>query len=221
MEPFERAYNYLAIAAQGAGKTTFAINMIKTLRPLRVLVLDPDGMEPKWQRLPEIELSDIQTLRTFTGIRKAYIEPGDFARIYQHFHNGLLILDDAANYAAEDGKLDKNLKKTIRRSRQKRLFILMITHNFGDTPPFMFRFASDYVLYYTEDAIEKRKSDLPSYTRFQYIKKIIDHISGFDEIKMRWKYGKHIGKKELVAGVYDAYIIHHMKQFFPGEVVKL
>ncbi len=221
MKPFDRAYNFLIIAVQGGGKTTLANQMIKAMQPLRVLVIDPDGMEEKWQKIPEIDLQNVKELETFTGIRKAFYEDGDFHYIYHHFHNGMLIMDDAANYMGDNGKVDENLKRTYRRSRQKRLFILAITHNFGDTPPFLFRFASDYILFYTEDAIETRKRYLPAFNRFQYIKKIIDHISGLDKIQHRYKYGKHIGKQELVSGTYDKWIIENMGKYFPSEIIRL
>jgi|GEM_PF-985370 len=221
MKPFERAYNFLAIAAQGAGKTTLAAMMVERMKPARVLYIDPDGMEPKIQHLKEIDLSNTEELRTFTGVRKAMYEDGDFYYIYRNFHNGMLIMDDAANYVGEGGKIEEDLKRTIRRSRQKRLFILVITHNFGDTPPFLFRFASDYILYYTEDAIETRKKYLPAYNRFQYIKKIVDYVSGADNIKHRYKHGLHISKQELISGIYDEWIRERMKRYFPNEPIRL
>lgn len=220
MKPFERAYNFLIIGVQGSGKTQLATDMAKVINPLRELYVAPDDMEPKLRGVPEIEIANTEKLRTFEGKRKAFYEEGDFYHIYRHYHNGMLVMDDAANYVGENGKVEEALKRTIRRSRQKRLFVLMVTHNFGDTPPFMFRFASDYILYYTEDEIATRKRYLPSYSRFHYIKKIVDHISSMDEMRYRYKHGVHISKQELISGKYDIWILENMKKYFPGEVVK-
>jgi len=167
------------VAEPGAGKTDLLMEMVerKLKAGMRVLIIDPDGGEEKWDRYPRLKGDhQIETLDpNFTGaIVCTYDEAGKdengkthidtFDYLYfkllkpKKLRNLVLVLDDPNVYAID--KPPTGLKKCMRRKRQSNMPILITAHNWGETPMGAIRFIDYWVLGPTASGPEERSSVL-------------------------------------------------------------
>lgn len=163
----------LIIGTNGTGKSTAGMNLIKAAaKKRRALVIDYAGMEKTWYGIPEVDLKDTATLKSFTDIRKAlyaHYEDESLDLIYKNYHNGILVMDDARNYL--EGRLDIKFKRLLIGRRQKMVDIVAMAHGFEEIPPRFYNFYTKMVLFRTvKSPVEFKK-----------------HLSNYDQILTTWK----------------------------------
>lgn len=168
----------LIIGAPGHGKTTVAEKFVQRIGKSKTLIIDPDGMEEKWFRHKLIDASNHDDVNNLTGICRSYSSSNTnqmFTNIFKNFRNGLLVLDDCRVYVESAVPVD--LRNIFRRKRQMMTDIICIAHGFSDVPPFFFTFATHYILFRTEDKIERRKDVLNPFDKWKQIKQRVDQAA--------------------------------------------
>ncbi len=169
MERQPKMWNVMA--QPGAGKTTLLIDLAerKLKSGGRVLIIDPDGAEPAWDKYPRLEsFADLdpnfkgaividfdekqgKQNGTFEHLWKELIKPG-------RLRNFTLILDDPNVYAKD--RLIPELTNLLRRKRQHNYDIVTTSHGWGETPKAFVRFIDIWIIGPTSMGAEDRKDIL-------------------------------------------------------------
>ena len=164
------------IGMPGSGKTTFLIRFLKRFAQAEpLLVIDPDGNEPAWDKVSWINPADpVAMSRWQSGWRKTQYDPEDscFKAVIDNFRNGHLVLDDANVYAAS--RPDDHLKHLLKRKRQFGIDIWSTAHGFTEMPAMFYTYITHYVLFPTLDDPGRRKINIPMFDRLLEIKKAVD-----------------------------------------------
>lgn len=167
----------IIVGFNGTGKTTITkqfVDVEVTRRKGRVLILVPDPIE--WKEFPELDLSAPDCFHKMQSPHKIVVDENTLARIadpHSGFFNGLMIFDDCRGYFSTT--VQKDLHTLIVRRRQRRHDIIAVGHGFTEIPPKFFTFANEYIIFYTQDPIEKRKDDIGS--PFEKIKNAVTDVN--------------------------------------------
>lgn len=154
----------IIIGTNGTGKTTFSRKLAETEinNGGKVLILTPDFSE--WTDVDEV--FDIKKINNIGKIiyepgfdRKGIHTPGTIERVWNEFHDGLLIADDFKAFGIDTNSNEGDfLRKLWIRSRQKMIDLAFAAHGFDQVvPTFIFAHCSDIVLYRTTDSITSNK----------------------------------------------------------------
>jgi hypothetical protein len=145
----------LYLGYNGTGKTTalkkFIIQYVKAGN--RVLIVTPDDME--FATVEEIDIENKKELASFLGIRKTIFLKSYTLEHISDFRDGLLIFDDCRSYFGAN--TDAQLHELLIRRRQRMIDVVAVGHGFTEVPPKFFTFASEIILFRTNDRIDTRK----------------------------------------------------------------
>jgi len=160
----------LILGYNGTGKSTFVKKLIdsylKTNR--RVLVCTPHDVE--WLEFSEVKSNS--EIVNFKGVkRKIIYDLSDLENILQFYRKGLLVFDDCRVYF--NSSTSQLIRKLMIERRQKMLDLAAVGHGFTEVPPAFFTFASELVLFKTNDSIKKRKDVI---NKFDFLEKQKDEI---------------------------------------------
>lgn len=161
----------LIVGTNGTGKSTVARKILTSLTLPRSLVVTRHLTE--WNDYPFNELQTAVDLR-FRGIN--YHVPKNAAETLkrlQYFRNGAILFDDARKYLK--AKTEEELNDMYISRRQNGIHIFFVAHNFKQIPVQAFGFATDFILFKTNAAIDNdRLSQLNEPDKFLEIKKRVD-----------------------------------------------
>jgi GTPase SAR1 family protein len=144
----------LVVGLNGTGKTCFLrkilVNMMQS--GYRVLVVTPHTNE--WADVPLIGKYDKKRIKTFENISKILYYDGCLENIQQYYRNGVLVLDDARDYVnAQSNKT--TIWFNIGR-RQAGINMFAVFHGLSQVPPVWYTFATNMVLFFSNDDIKRR-----------------------------------------------------------------
>ncbi len=162
----------LILGYNGTGKSTFVEKMIQSAMKTnrRVLVCTPHDVE--WLKYDLIETN--KNILNFKGVkRKIIFDLSDLENILQYYRNGLLIFDDCRVYF--NSTTNQLIRKLMIERRQKMLDVVAVGHGFTEVPPAFFTFASELVLFKTNDNIKKRKDVINNFELLEKEKNEIDN----------------------------------------------
>lgn len=189
------------VGKPGCGKTSLMLDkFIPAIGKDKTLIIDPDGLEEKWQRFPRVDVMDDKAIQNLKGIAWSYANASDynamFEKIQRNFRNGLLLMDDVRVYCRSN--VEEALRNMLRRKRQMMADIVVAAHGFTEVPPAFFPFATDYILFPTMDNINKRKNELHPFEAFLKRKERVDKTS--------WRtknphYFEYFSKEELTSEI--------------------
>jgi len=151
----------ILLGTNGTGKTTLLEEFIKN-ESKKTLVIAPDDRD--WQYVPLIQNFQNSSL-IYKGVRRhIWEEPTDLQTITERFSDGLLVCDDCRSYFSS-GHLDKTLHRLLIRRRQMQIDILVAAHGFSEVPPKFYTFATDIILFKTNDNVASRKNVIKDYAK--------------------------------------------------------
>jgi len=161
----------LFVGTNGTGKSTVARQVLTSLTLPRSLVVTRHLSE--WADFPHNELRTAEDLR-FMGIN--YHVPANAEttlKRLQYFRNGGLLFDDARKYLK--AKTEEDLNDLYISRRQYGIHIFFVAHNFKQVPVQAFGFATDFILFKTNAAIDnERLSQLNDPEKFLAAKARVD-----------------------------------------------
>lgn len=138
----------------------------------RGLILTPDPIE--WQALEEIKPTPYN-LYYFTGCKKVVYENPKTLAALRNMDNGFLVFDDCRTYFR--AITDDNIAALYIRRAQKMLDIFAVAHGFTETPPRFFTYASEYIIFRTEDSIDRRKDFFNDEQKFMQVKATAERVN--------------------------------------------
>ncbi len=177
METERTAKLIIVLGFNGTGKTTLVKKIVlnEAQKGKRSLVIIPDDME--WQTIQYVHHKHTHHIETYTRARKMVFyqpsiteakkigEKNTLEIIKDHYSNGLLVFDDCRAYF--DSLTPRLLHELLIRRRQKMLDIIAIGHGFTEVPPTFFTFASEIILFKTQDNIERRKNVIKDFEKMK------------------------------------------------------
>lgn len=147
------------LGTNGTGKTTMVKNHFVKPSKRRVLIIDPDGLEPQWKEYKKIDIRNRVAMQSFKGIRVAGCQsPDDIAIIEQNYNNGALVLDDFGYYTQSN--IPQALRQILVRRRQKRIDIFSLTHGFTNIPPALILYTTHLCIFKTYDNPVRHKEKM-------------------------------------------------------------
>lgn len=161
----------IILGFNGTGKTSL-LEKILLQSPEKTLVVTPDDIEWKNYELTELDSKDSFL---YKGIKRHIFDPskkgGTLDKI-SHFKRGTLVFDDCRSYL--HASTHDSIRQLIIRRRQRMVDVFVVGHGFTEVPPVFFTFATDIILFRTEDNIERRK---PYIKNFEEMKKAQDEVN--------------------------------------------
>ena len=166
----------VVLGANGTGKTTFVKQICAATRQ-RVLIITPDDAEYNEIDAYGNMLYPMNELRTkddfmFDGVCKHIFDPQRTMKVLHNFKCGMIIFDDCRAYF--QARTEQALHELMIRRRQREIDMIAVGHGFTEVPPKFFTFATDYVLFRTEDSIDTRK---PYIRSFDKVKRMQAHVN--------------------------------------------
>ena len=166
----------VVLGANGTGKTTFIKQVCAATRQ-RILIITPDDTEYNEIDAYGNPLYPMNELRTkddfmFDGVCRHIFDPQWTMRVLHNFKCGIIIFDDCRAYFP--ARTEQVIHELMIRRRQREVDMFAVGHGFTEVPPKFFTFATDYVLFRTEDSIDTRK---PYIRSFEKVKKMQTHVN--------------------------------------------
>ncbi len=164
----------LIIGFNGTGKSTFVQKLIDSYlsQNKRSLICTPHDVE--WLQYDDIK--DNKDIVNFTDVKKKFIfDDTDLDNVIEYFRRGLLVFDDCRAYLPDH--TTQSIKKLMISRRQRMIDIVAVAHGFTDVPPKFFTYASEIVLFNTNDNISSRKGVLKNFQFMEKQKAEIDKIA--------------------------------------------
>lgn len=173
----------IVLGYTNTGKSTFIrqlINRYVLSRP-RVLIVTPHDCE--FTDIAAVDTTE-RNWRLFSGIRRIVADDKILETVsgIKPYQNGLLVFDDCRCYL--DSATDKELHKLFISRKQRGLDIIAAGHGFTEVPPKFFTFASDIVLFKTNDNILRRKNVLRNFEECAEVQKRVNAAKDFHSFEI-------------------------------------
>lgn len=149
----------IVMGKNGTGKSTLAKKFIDA-QGGRILVVTMNGAPEIWRSYPVVDAADPKSFQDWnSGIKQVYYMQHDketFQHIHNHFHNGILVLDDCRGYIPSQLDADQGLKRLLIDFRHKMLDLYFIVHSPGQVPRQVWSFYSYAWIGATDALFDKR-----------------------------------------------------------------
>ena len=185
-QTYRQTKRTLIIGAPGTGKTTL-LHRILAESGQRTLVITPYMVEwterdangnELYPELPDLRPSNL----FFTGIRRHVFRPRYTLEHLSSFRRGIIVFDDCRGYFKAN--LDEKIHTLLLGTRQNMIDVFAVAHGFREVPPVFFTFATDYILFRTEDNLDRRASDIRCIDTVRRMQALVNNNS----IQNPWTY---------------------------------
>lgn len=169
---------YLFAGFPGTGKSSLIEKFIEIevqKRKGRVLIVTPDPFD--WKQYPELDVDQPDCFSNIRSPHRIIYEPGVIEKIADYttgFFDGLIAFDDCRCYTKAN--IQESLRKLIIRRRHRSHDIIAAGHGFTEIPPVFFTYANKYVIFYTQDSIERRKEEIGN-SNFDAVKQAVEDVN--------------------------------------------
>ena len=169
---------YLLAGYPKTGKSTIIqkfIDIEVQKRKGRVTIITPDPFE--WKHYPEINVNAPNPFKDINSPHKIIYQDGIIDLIaddFRGFYDGLIAFDDCRCYTKP--KIQEALRKLIIRRRHRSHDIIASAHGFTEIPPVFFTYATKYIIFYTQDNIDRRKEEI-GYSNFNAVKQAVNDVN--------------------------------------------
>lgn len=164
------------VGATNTGKTTLIEKIIKDRK--RALAITPHFEE--WNNY---ELLDPRKKRfwKYTGVRKvqAYKDViKDINRVGDYFKNGVIIFEEAKFYIKP--RVEDAIEQILIARDQRKTDIIVASHGLTLIPPIFFSYVDVFIMFRTQDNLQKRKKDLIWYDELTELQKNVNKQAKID-----------------------------------------
>lgn len=187
-QSYRQTKRTLIIGAPGTGKTTL-LHRILAQSGQRTLVITPYMVEwtetdANGQELYP-ELHDLRPSNLFfTGIRRHVFRPRYTLEHLNSFRRGIIVFDDCRGYFKAN--LDEKIHSLLLGTRQNMIDVFAVAHGFREVPPVFFTFATDYILFRTEDNLDRRASDIRCIDTVRRMQELVNRNSVQNPFTYQW-----------------------------------
>lgn len=160
--PYRQTKRTIILGAPGTGKTTL-LHRVLAQAGQKTLVITPymnewcerdaNGVE-LYPELVDLKPTNLY----FTGIRRHVYRPKYTFEHLKAFRRGIIVFDDCRGYFKAN--LDDKIHNLLLGTRQNMIDVFAVAHGFREVPPVFFTFATDFILFRTEDNLDRRASDI-------------------------------------------------------------
>lgn len=170
------------IGTNGTGKTTLLHKIIQNAQQ-KTLIITPYDNEWNERDPNGNELFPLTTLSrpedyNFSGARRHIFDPERTLKCITKFTRGMIVFDDCRVYL--DAKTDKSIHSLLVSSRQKMVDEVFVAHGFTEVPPKVFTFATEYILFRTEDNITRRRIFVKNYPLIERKQREVNRIAVYN-----------------------------------------
>ena len=160
--PYRQTKRTVILGAPGTGKTTFVRNALARAGQKTLVITpymnewcerDANGVE-LYPELVDLKPTNLY----FTGIRRHVYRPKYTFEHLKAFRRGIIVFDDCRGYFK--ASLDEKIHNLLIGTRQNMIDVFAVAHGFREVPPVFFTFATDFILFRTEDNLDRRASDI-------------------------------------------------------------
>ena len=160
--PYRQTKRTVILGAPGTGKTTF-LHQTLAQAGQKTLVITPYMNEWTERDANGVEMyPELQDLRPsnlyYTGIRRHVFRPKYTLKHLAAFRRGIIVFDDCRGYLKSN--LENEIHELLLATRQRMIDVFAVAHGFREVPPVFFTFATDFILFRTEDNLDRRASDI-------------------------------------------------------------
>lgn len=186
--PYRQTKRTLIIGAPGTGKTTL-LHKILAQSGQKTLVITPymnewaetdaNGVE-LYPELPDLRAANLY----FTGTHRHVFRPKYTLEHLNAFRRGILVFDDCRGYFKAN--LDEKIHSLLLGTRQNMIDVFAVAHGFREVPPVFFTFATDYILFRTEDNLDRRASDIRCIDKVRLMQETVNRQSVHNPYAYQW-----------------------------------
>ena len=160
--PYRQTKRTLILGAPGTGKTTFLRRALAQAGQKTLVITpymnewcekDANGIE-LYPELVDLKPTNLY----FTGIRRHVYRPKYTLEHLKAFRRGIIVFDDCRGYFKSN--LENEIHELLLATRQRMIDVFFVAHGFREVPPVFFTFATEYILFRTEDNLDRRASDI-------------------------------------------------------------
>lgn len=186
--PYRQTKRVVVLGAPGTGKTT-VMHRILHASGQKALVITPYLNEWNERDANGAELyPELQDLRTanlfYQGIRRHVFLPNYTLEHLNSFVRGTIVYDDCRAYFK--ATLDQKIHAQLMATRQNMVDIFAIGHGFREVPPVFFTFATEYILFRTEDNLDRRASDIRNIDKVREMQALVNRNAVQNPFYFKW-----------------------------------
>lgn len=186
--PYRQTKRTLIIGAPGTGKTTL-LHRILAESGQKTLVITPYMNEWTETDANGVELyPDLADLRAanlfYQGIKRHVFRPKYTLSHLNSFRRGIIVFDDCRGYFKAN--LDEQIHSLLLGTRQNMIDVFAVAHGFREVPPVFFTFATDYILFRTEDNLDRRASDIRCIDKVRKAQAHVNECSKHNPFYYQW-----------------------------------
>ena len=172
----------IVLGTNGTGKTTFIKQVCAATRQ-RILIITPDDTEYNELDAYGNPLYPMNELRTkhdfmFEGVCRHIFDPQWTTHVLHNFKCGIIVFDDCRAYFP--ARTEQVIHELMIRRRQREVDMIAVGHGFTEVPPKFFTFATDYILFRTEDSIDTRKPYIRSFDKVKKMQETVNKHAKHD-----------------------------------------
>lgn len=185
---YRQTKRVLIIGAPGTGKTTL-LQRILMQSGQKTLVITPymnewtetdANGEELYPELPDLRARNLY----YSGIRRHVFRPKYTLEHLNRFQRGTLVFDDCRGYFKAN--LDEKIHTLLLGTRQNMMDVFAVAHGFREVPPVFFTFGTDYILFRTEDNLDRRANDIRCIDKVRAMQELVNKRSVQNPFACEW-----------------------------------
>ena len=166
----------VVVGATNSGKTTLIEKTVKNRK--RVIAVTPHFEE--WNDYENInprtkgfwKFSGIRRIQSYSDVIKDINRPGDY------FRNGVIIFEDVRSYIK--ARVEEAIEQILIARDQRKIDIIIAAHGLTLIPPIFFTYTDMFVMFRTQDNLQKRKKDLIWYNELLQLQQKVNEQAKTD-----------------------------------------